>query len=59
MFHEAGETCRCNPTVIPVERPDGSIGWVYAHNEPGEEESVDRTLKIFEAMETVRNKTDG
>lgn len=24
--------CPCGPEVQPVEREDGSIGWVYLHN---------------------------
>lgn len=24
--------CACGPTIEPVERDDGSIGWVYHHH---------------------------
>lgn len=30
--HEPTEDCGCNPTIVPVERDDGSIGWVYVHH---------------------------
>lgn len=30
--HVASEDCPCNPVVKPVEREDGSIGWVYVHH---------------------------
>lgn len=32
--HEADDDgeCPCGPEVQPVEREDGSIGWVYVHN---------------------------
>lgn len=29
---EVGEDCACGPTVEPVERPDGSYGWLISHN---------------------------
>lgn len=49
--------CWCNPTEIPVERKDGSIGWVTAHHEPNQtpEQEAARAIKILEAIETVRN----
>jgi hypothetical protein len=61
MKHETSDDCWCNPTNIPVERTDGSIGWVIAHNEPNEppEKQVQRALKIFEAIEEVRNYDPG
>lgn len=29
--HEFDPDCGCGPAVIPVEREDGSVGWVYRH----------------------------
>ncbi len=29
--HEDGDDCPCGPAMIPVEREDGSIGWVVSH----------------------------
>jgi hypothetical protein len=53
--------CWCNPTIIPVERNDGSIGFVYAHNEQNMtlESNAERTVAIYEAIETVRLQTNG
>jgi hypothetical protein len=55
------ENCFCQPTVIPVERDDGSIGYVYAHNgfnmTPVQE--ADRTASIFEAIATIKNQALG
>jgi hypothetical protein len=49
----------CNPTVIPVQRNDGSIGYVRAHNEPDltPEQNADRAATIYEAMEIIRLQT--
>lgn len=30
--HEDGDDCPCGPAMIPVERDDGSIGWVVSHH---------------------------
>ena len=30
--HEASDECPCGPTLNPVERDDGSIGWVHEHH---------------------------
>lgn len=30
--HDTSDECSCGPTVDPVERDDGSIGWVYIHH---------------------------
>ncbi|MCF3939907.1 hypothetical protein [Gordonia tangerina] len=30
--HDENDTCTCGPTTEPVERPDGSIGWVITHH---------------------------
>ncbi len=27
-----GDGCVCGPTLIPVEREDGSIGWLVVHH---------------------------
>lgn len=33
MEHEEiGSDCPCGPTVIPVERDDGSYGWQVVHH---------------------------
>lgn len=55
-----GVGCLCIPRVIPVERPDGSIGRVIAHREPGQtpEQVADRKARIAEAIEQVRNDTE-
>jgi hypothetical protein len=29
--HEADDGCPCGPEVRPVERLDGSMGWLHAH----------------------------
>lgn len=52
--------CWCRPTTIPVRRDDGSIGWVYAHHEPGTvdpADEVERWITISEAIHIVRNHT--
>lgn len=60
MNHDPGETCSCSPTVIPVERVDGSIGWVFGHHEPNltPEQEVERAVMILQAMEDVRYSND-
>lgn len=30
--HQPAEACCCGPTCEPVERDDGSIGWLYVHH---------------------------
>lgn len=30
--HEISADCICGPTAVPVERPDGSVGWQYVHH---------------------------
>lgn len=30
--HEVTETCVCGPTVEPVKREDGAVGWVAIHH---------------------------
>jgi hypothetical protein len=30
--HSANEECICGPTARPVQRDDGSYGWVYMHH---------------------------
>ena len=32
IAHEDDETCPCGPELAPVEREDGSIGWVLSHH---------------------------
>lgn len=56
MIHN-GEHCECQPTIIPVKRNDGSIGYVIAHveSELPPESDAERATRIFEAMEQVRN----
>lgn len=56
MFHSEGEYCFCDPTIISVEKPDGSIGQVIVHNEENQtpEQLADRAACVFEAMEQIR-----
>lgn len=28
----AGDSCVCGPTMEPVARPDGSVGWLVVHH---------------------------
>lgn len=30
--HELDEDCPCGPTTEPVQRGDGSVGWVLIHH---------------------------
>lgn len=30
--HESSEDCICGPTCNPVERNDGTIGYLYVHH---------------------------
>ena len=30
--HEDSSECICGPECIPVEREDGSYGWLYSHH---------------------------
>lgn len=30
--HECFDGCVCGPTVEPIERGDGSMGWLYVHH---------------------------
>lgn len=30
--HEENDSCVCGPTVEPVERADGSVGWMSTHH---------------------------
>lgn len=30
--HPLNADCACIPTCEPVERDDGTIGWLYTHN---------------------------
>lgn len=30
--HECHDECPCGPTVEPVQRQDGSVGWLYVHH---------------------------
>jgi len=32
VVHELDEDCVCGPRVDPVERADGSIGWIHTHH---------------------------
>lgn len=45
VHHELAQDCICGPTVEPVKRPDGSIGWVYVHH------SLDHSLDNRDAAE--------
>ncbi len=54
--HERSEDCWCHPTVIPAERADGTLGWIYGHHEEGmsPELQADRAVCLFEALELMR-----
>lgn len=30
--HDTADSCCCGPTCEPVQRDDGSIGWLYVHH---------------------------
>jgi hypothetical protein len=30
--HTAADGCLCGPEIVPVERPDGSIGFIARHH---------------------------
>jgi len=32
VAHETSEHCVCVPTAEPVERGDGSFGWLHTHH---------------------------
>jgi hypothetical protein len=32
FHHEIDEDCPCGPTSQPVQREDGSVGWVIVHH---------------------------
>jgi len=32
IAHDVSEDCICGPECIPVERDDGSIGYIYSHH---------------------------
>ena len=38
--------CPCVPEVIPVEREDGSVGWVMAHHSLDGRELRERGLEV-------------
>lgn len=59
MDHLRADECWCNPTIIPVKRLDGSIGYVKAHKEADitPESEADRAAAIYEAIETIRLQT--
>ncbi len=54
--HDLADDCWCNPTVMPVERDDGSIGWNYAHHEHDQTpaQQAERAAMIAEAMDEQR-----
>lgn len=55
--HDAHEDCWCGPTVIPVERDNGEIGWVHAHQSGADDtpaQEADRAACIVEAIEAIR-----
>lgn len=59
--HEMCPDCWCEPTTIPVRRDDGSVGWVYAHHEPGPRDpadEADRLVHIAEAIDEVRHQLE-
>lgn len=40
--HEDTEDCLCGPTLVPVNRADGSHGWLYVHHSLDGREKLDR-----------------
>ena len=32
VHDQEGDNCPCGPNVEPVEREDGSFGWLYVHH---------------------------
>jgi hypothetical protein len=32
VAHERTDACLCGPTTDPVQRPDGSVGWLVTHD---------------------------
>ena len=30
--HVSNDDCLCGPTEVPIERDDGSVGWVTMHH---------------------------
>ena len=32
VAHEQTDACVCGPATEPVERPDGSVGWLITHD---------------------------
>jgi hypothetical protein len=57
--HLPAEQCWCDPTIIPVKRLDGSVGYVKAHKEADitPESEAERAAAIYEAIETIRLQT--
>lgn len=55
--HIADDDCFCHPTPIPVEKADGEIMFVMAHNEENMpvEKQADRCVVIFEAMDSIKH----
>lgn len=51
--HTLSEDCPCGPTVIPVPRDDGTVGWTYAHHESGQTaaQQVDRATAVWQAID--------
>ncbi len=51
--HEVSETCACLPTVEPVERDDGSYGWIHKHHSlDGREKRERMRAGLAELMKT-------
>ncbi len=53
--HEDDDDCPCGPAMIPVERDDGSIGWVVSHHsldgrERFEGERLHRLRRLFRRL---------
>lgn len=47
IAHEQeSEDCWCGPRLEPVERDDGSIGWVYVHHSADGREFAERGESI-------------
>lgn len=56
--HEDSADCPCGPEVIPVEREDGSTGWLYRHHSLDGREAceglVDAARQALGGMEAAR-----
>lgn len=40
--HASGADCLCGPRMVPVQRDDGSVGWIVVHHSLDGRESDER-----------------